>query len=168
MFYWGWTPDNGPHRPNPIENDRCIRPCRLPKRLWSQLGWKPRSASRSDGFWKYIDWHFTLKADSANCCSGSHNTPDTCPPSGELLNINSFYKALNFVCFYSNAGVSFYSYFKSNCPNAYAYAYDESSGTALWTCDSTKKADYTLTFCPWSFFRVQVTCWIQPEIYPCF
>ncbi|KAI0079988.1 thaumatin-like protein [Panus rudis PR-1116 ss-1] len=64
--------------------------------------------------------------DSANCCSGSHNTPATCPASG----------------------VQYYSYFKSNCPNAYAYAYDESSGTALWTCDSGKKADYTVTFCP--------------------
>ncbi|KIJ56338.1 hypothetical protein M422DRAFT_57689 [Sphaerobolus stellatus SS14] len=64
--------------------------------------------------------------DSANCCSGSHNTPATCPPSG----------------------VEFYSYFKGNCPNAYAYAFDESSGTALWTCDSSKQADYTLTFCP--------------------
>lgn len=52
------------------------------------------------------------------------------------------------------------------CPNSYAYAYDESSHTALWTCDSNLKAgkhsheyynlifthavpqDYTLTFCP--------------------
>ncbi|KAI0074835.1 Osmotin thaumatin-like protein [Panus rudis PR-1116 ss-1] len=64
--------------------------------------------------------------DSANCCSGSHNTPATCPASG----------------------VQFYDYFKGNCPNAYAYAYDESSGTALWTCDSTAHPDYTVTFCP--------------------
>ncbi|KAL5514561.1 hypothetical protein ACEPAG_1877 [Sanghuangporus baumii] len=64
--------------------------------------------------------------DSANCCTGSHNTAATCPPSG----------------------VQFYSYFKDNCPNAYAYAFDESSGTALWTCDSGLNADYTLTFCP--------------------
>ncbi|EEB92123.1 hypothetical protein MPER_09417, partial [Moniliophthora perniciosa FA553] len=34
------------------------------------------------------------------------------------------------------------------CPNSYAYAYDESSNTALWTCDSSLNADYTLTFCP--------------------
>ncbi|KAF8878090.1 thaumatin-like protein [Infundibulicybe gibba] len=66
------------------------------------------------------------QGDSANCCSGSHNTPETCP----------------------NSGVAFYSYFKSNCPNSYAYAFDESSGTALWTCDSGLAADYTLTFCP--------------------
>jgi len=64
--------------------------------------------------------------NSPACCSGSHNTPQTCPPSG----------------------VPYYSYFKNNCPNSYVYAYDESSGTALWTCPSSKKADYTLTFCP--------------------
>lgn len=45
-------------------------------------------------------------------------------------------------------GVAFYDYFKGNCPNSYVYAFDESSGTALWTCDSGLKADYTLTFCP--------------------
>ncbi|KAF9030345.1 thaumatin-like protein [Hymenopellis radicata] len=66
------------------------------------------------------------QADSANCCSGSHSTADTCPPSG----------------------VAYYSYFKNSCPNSYVYAYDESSGTALWTCDASLKADYTLTFCP--------------------
>ncbi|QRV88250.1 pathogenesis-related protein PR5K (thaumatin family) [Ceratobasidium sp. AG-Ba] len=57
------------------------------------------------------------QADSANCCSGSHNLPETCPPSG----------------------VQFYSYFKSDCPRSYVYAYDESSGTALWTCEASKK-----------------------------
>lgn len=64
--------------------------------------------------------------DSANCCSGSHSTAATCPSSG----------------------VQFYDFFKGNCPDAYAYAFDESSGTALWTCDSGLNADYTLTFCP--------------------
>jgi hypothetical protein len=63
-------------------------------------------------------------ANSANCCSGSHNTPQTCPSSG----------------------VAFYSYFKSNCPKAYAYAYDDA--TSLFTCPSNLKADYTVTFCP--------------------
>ncbi|KAJ3566796.1 hypothetical protein NP233_g6776 [Leucocoprinus birnbaumii] len=66
------------------------------------------------------------QGNSPNCCSGSHNTPQTCPASG----------------------VQYYSYFKNNCRNAYAYAYDESSETALWTCDASLKADYTLTFCP--------------------
>ncbi|KAJ6591233.1 thaumatin-like protein [Mycena vulgaris] len=65
-------------------------------------------------------------ANSPNCCSGSHNTAATCPPSG----------------------VTDYSYFKGNCPNAYAYAFDESSGTALWTCPSSRNAVYTVTFCP--------------------
>lgn len=37
---------------------------------------------------------------------------------------------------------------EGNCPNSYAYAYDESSGTALWICDASKGADYTITFCP--------------------
>ncbi|KAI0044122.1 thaumatin-like protein [Auriscalpium vulgare] len=64
--------------------------------------------------------------NSPNCCSGSHNTPSTCPSSG----------------------VQYYSYFKSNCPNSYVYAYDESSGTALWSCPSGTRADYTVTFCP--------------------
>ncbi|KZV87730.1 thaumatin type pathogenesis-related group 5 protein [Exidia glandulosa HHB12029] len=54
-----------------------------------------------------------------NCCSGSHNTPQTCPKSK----------------------VDYYSYFKKGCPNSYVYAY-----AALWTC--AKPADYTLTFCP--------------------
>jgi len=65
-------------------------------------------------------------SDSANCCTGSHNTNATCPSSG----------------------VQFYSYFKNGCPNSYVYAYDESSGTALWTCNSTLNSDYRLTFCP--------------------
>ncbi|KAJ7246857.1 thaumatin family-domain-containing protein, partial [Mycena haematopus] len=65
-------------------------------------------------------------ANSPNCCSGSHNTPATCPASG----------------------VTNYRYFKDNCPNAYAFAYDEPSGTALWSCPSDKNAAYTITFCP--------------------
>ncbi|KAF8137400.1 thaumatin [Boletus edulis] len=65
-------------------------------------------------------------SNSPNCCSGQYNTPATCPSSG----------------------VAYYSYFKSNCPNSYCYAYDESSGTALWTCPSNLNAVYTITFCP--------------------
>ncbi|KAJ7736257.1 thaumatin [Mycena metata] len=64
--------------------------------------------------------------NSPNCCTGSHNTPQTCP----------------------NSGVLDYSFFKTNCPNAYAYAYDESSQSALWTCAHSKNAQYTVTFCP--------------------
>ncbi|KAF8673520.1 Thaumatin family [Rhizoctonia solani] len=66
------------------------------------------------------------QANSHNCCSGQYSTPQTCPPSG----------------------VQYYSYFKDRCPRSYVYAYDESSGTALFTCPASKRADYTLTFCP--------------------
>ncbi|KAF7360000.1 hypothetical protein MVEN_00727300 [Mycena venus] len=64
--------------------------------------------------------------NNPNCCTGTHDTQATCPASG----------------------VRNYSYFKSNCPNAYAFAYDEPSGTALWTCPTNKNAAYTITFCP--------------------
>ncbi|KAF8209572.1 thaumatin-like protein [Mycena galopus ATCC 62051] len=64
--------------------------------------------------------------NSPNCCSGIHNTPKTCPASG----------------------VRNYHYFKDHCPKAYAFAYDEPSGTALWTCPTNKHAAYTITFCP--------------------
>ncbi|KAJ7234655.1 thaumatin [Mycena rebaudengoi] len=63
-------------------------------------------------------------ANSPNCCSGSFNTPQTCPSSG----------------------VQFYSYFKQNCPAAYAYAYDDL--TSLFTCPSSANAGYTISFCP--------------------
>ncbi|KAI0646514.1 Osmotin thaumatin-like protein [Trametes meyenii] len=62
--------------------------------------------------------------NNPNCCTGTHNTPATCPSSG----------------------VQFYSYFKGKCPNAYAYAFDDRS--ALKTCNSRLQADYTITFCP--------------------
>lgn len=66
--------------------------------------------------------------NNPNCCSGSHDTPATCPKSG----------------------VKHYDYFKNGCRDAYAYAYDEASESALWTCDSKKggKSDYTVEFCP--------------------
>jgi hypothetical protein len=66
-----------------------------------------------------LDGH---QADSANCCSGSHDTAATCPASG----------------------VQYYSYFKRACPNAYAFAYDEASESALFTCDSGKKVSSSL------------------------
>ncbi|KAJ7259685.1 thaumatin-like protein [Mycena rebaudengoi] len=73
-----------------------------------------------------VDARNGQNGNSPNCCTGSHNTPATCPPSG----------------------VRNYAYFKNNCPNSYAYAFDESSGTALFTCPSASHADYTVTFCP--------------------
>ncbi|KAF7351579.1 hypothetical protein MSAN_01590400 [Mycena sanguinolenta] len=74
----------------------------------------------------YVDALNGNAANSPNCCSGQYDTAATCPPSG----------------------VTDYSYFKDNCPDAYAYAYDESSGTALWSCTSSLNAAYTITFCP--------------------
>eukprot|EP01018_Ginkgo_biloba_P028494 Gb_25511 [translate_table: standard] len=53
------------------------------------------------------------------CCSGEFGNPNTCKPSA-----------------YSQI-------FKSACPKAYSYAYDDSSST--FTCTG---ADYTITFCP--------------------
>lgn len=65
--------------------------------------------------------------DNANCCSGSHDQPETCP----------------------REGVEHYDYFKNGCRDAYAYAYDEKSESALWTCDGNGGlADYTVEFCP--------------------
>lgn len=62
------------------------------------------------------------------CCTGSFTDPGKC----------------------KSCGVDYYGVFKDQCPDAYAYAYDESSGTALWTCDNSAAApaDYTITFCP--------------------
>ncbi|GAA5976355.1 hypothetical protein JCM5350_001430 [Sporobolomyces pararoseus] len=65
-------------------------------------------------------------SNSRNCCSGSYDRPETCPVSK----------------------VAHYNVFKNACPDAYAYAYDEASNSALWTCPASKKADYTITFCP--------------------
>ncbi|KAM7251668.1 hypothetical protein ACFE04_023551 [Oxalis oulophora] len=58
--------------------------------------------------------------DPQYCCSGAYATPDTCKPSA-----------------YSEL-------FKSACPKAYSYAYDD--GTSTFTCASG--ADYLITFCP--------------------
>ncbi|WJX88464.1 Thaumatin-like protein 1 [Trifolium repens] len=57
--------------------------------------------------------------DPQYCCSGAYATPQTCKPS------------------------SYSQFFKSACPRAYSYAYDDGSST--FTCAS---ADYLITFCP--------------------
>ncbi|XP_010530273.1 PREDICTED: thaumatin-like protein 1b [Tarenaya hassleriana] len=54
------------------------------------------------------------------CCSGAYGTPDTCKPS-----------------VYSQI-------FKSACPRAYSYAYDDKSST--FTCSNSP--GYSITFCP--------------------
>lgn len=53
------------------------------------------------------------------CCSGEYGTPDTCKPSSYSL------------------------LFKTACPRAYSYAYDDKTST--FTCNG---ADYQVTFCP--------------------
>lgn len=57
--------------------------------------------------------------DPRYCCSGAYATPDTCKPT------------------------DYSEFFKSSCPRAYSYAYDD--GTSTFTCAS---ADYVITFCP--------------------
>jgi hypothetical protein len=52
------------------------------------------------------------------CCSGAYATPTTCRPT------------------------AYSSVFKSTCPRAYSYAYDDGSST--FTCTA---ADYTIAFC---------------------
>ncbi|KAL2538204.1 Pathogenesis-related thaumatin superfamily protein [Forsythia ovata] len=53
------------------------------------------------------------------CCNGAYSTPDACKPS------------------------SYSQVFKSACPRAYSYAYDDKTST--FTCAG---ADYIITFCP--------------------
>lgn len=57
--------------------------------------------------------------DPRYCCSGAYGSPQTCKPS------------------------SYSQFFKSACPRAYSYAYDD--GTSTFTCAS---ADYLISFCP--------------------
>ncbi|KAF8035435.1 hypothetical protein BT93_C1459 [Corymbia citriodora subsp. variegata] len=57
--------------------------------------------------------------DPQYCCSGAYGSPNTCRPS------------------------QYSEFFKSACPKAYSYAYDD--GTSTFTCAS---ADYEITFCP--------------------
>ncbi|XP_030469952.1 thaumatin-like protein 1b isoform X2 [Syzygium oleosum] len=57
--------------------------------------------------------------DPKYCCSGAYSTPATCKPS------------------------AYSEFFKTACPRAYSYAYDD--GTSTFTCAS---ADYAITFCP--------------------
>ncbi|XP_022741393.1 thaumatin-like protein 1b [Durio zibethinus] len=57
--------------------------------------------------------------DPQYCCSGTYATPNTCKPS------------------------SYSQFFKTACPTAYSYAYDD--GTSTFTCAG---ADYVITFCP--------------------
>ncbi|XP_040384095.1 thaumatin-like protein 1b [Oryza brachyantha] len=55
------------------------------------------------------------------CCSGAYGNPNTCRPS------------------------AYSQFFKSACPRAYSYAYDDSTST--FTC-AAGATDYSITFCP--------------------
>lgn len=54
------------------------------------------------------------------CCTGEYKTPQTCPPTDQSR------------------------YFKSKCPQAYSYAYDDPTST--FTCPTG--VNYLITFCP--------------------
>ncbi|XP_021657667.2 thaumatin-like protein 1b [Hevea brasiliensis] len=54
------------------------------------------------------------------CCTGNFNTPETCKPTNYSM------------------------IFKNQCPQAYSYAYDDSSST--FSCSGG--ANYAITFCP--------------------
>lgn len=82
--------------------------------------------------------------NSPNCCSGNYDTKATCPSSG--VQYYSYFSASVRASLRRSSHCDFYT--EDNCPNSYCYAYDEASGTALWTCDVSKEADYTITFCP--------------------
>ena len=88
-------------------------------------------------------------ANSPNCCTGSHNTAKTCPPSG-VQNYSYFSASppLPSSSHKVRSADDVSAFTEKSCKNSYAYAYDESSGTALWTCDSKLRSDYTITFCP--------------------
>jgi len=66
----------------------------------------------------------SLRANSPICCTGSYATPANCPASG----------------------VPFYSQYKTGCPAAYAYAYDDS--TSLSVCPAQNSANYKVVWCP--------------------
>jgi hypothetical protein len=67
--------------------------------------------------------------DPQYCCSGAYAIPDTCKPS------------------------AYSEFFKSACPKAYSYAYDD--GTSTFACASG--ADYLITFCPAPLTSVKST-----------
>ena len=95
--------------------------------------------------------HPCYAENNKDCCTGSHNTSQTCPPSG--VDFYQYFSEPLFLLPWAERHESACSLFLSfstegPCPDSYVYAYDESSGTALWTCDGNLAADYTVTFCP--------------------
>ena len=79
-----------------------------------------------------------------NCCTGRYDTAATCPSSGvQYYSYFSEFSSASLTYVIKFDGIS-----ESTCPDTYVYAYDESSGTALFSCAASKQADYTITFCP--------------------
>lgn len=60
------------------------------------------------------------------CCRGAHGTPQTCHSSDWPVNYPQI--------------------FKQACPDAYSYAYDDTSST--FTCRGNPGANYEIVFCP--------------------
>ncbi|GAA6047146.1 hypothetical protein JCM3770_006923 [Rhodotorula araucariae] len=65
---------------------------------------------------------------SVQCCKSDYNNAESCTP--DLI--------------------QFYSYFKTSCPNAYAYFQDARAGqpTVTYICKSEGDPGFTVTFCP--------------------
>ena len=100
------------------------------------------------------------QANSPNCCTGQYSTPETCPASGVAF--YNYFSMQNSLAVFFKTGCLTVWLAELNCPRAMAYAYDQASSTASWTCPSDKKADYTLTFCPWAF------CILERRLFPKF
>ncbi|GAA5887665.1 hypothetical protein JCM6882_001489 [Rhodosporidiobolus microsporus] len=69
--------------------------------------------------------------NSSNCCSGQFLSHEACLPQN----------------------VDYYDYFKSGCPEAYAYPRDERPNdpdavNVVYTCPSASAPSYTVVFCP--------------------
>ncbi|TDL27724.1 Osmotin, thaumatin-like protein [Rickenella mellea] len=127
-----------------------------------------------DGF--NLPMRITLSEASCKSPDCSANVNDGCPPQLLVKNDTGSVVACNSDCnanldgkshlgnsticctdIYDYApkcpssGIPHYQYFKSKCKNTYCYAFDDypsSNSTAVWTCASTLRSDYTITFCP--------------------
>ena len=71
----------------------------------------------------------TQTGNAEFCCAGSYGTSATCQPSTWPSNDEAYVTDIH-----------------TNCPNEYAYAYDDPVG--LHTCATGSGNNYTITFCP--------------------
>lgn len=78
------------------------------------------------------DWTVACKSACAAfdtdeyCCRGAHDTPETCKSQDWPVNYPEI--------------------FKSACPDAYSYAYDDTTST--FTCRGNPETNYDIVFCP--------------------